>query len=218
TEVAQVIEYKPSKPSYRSEVQQALGASPDLIVLSGTPEDSARIMQTAFQAGYDGGGCVSDDQTPNDFIQLASAQLVDGIYGLEEVASPASADRNDAFREQYQAYAGKDVQIFGTNTYDAMNVLALAMLRSQLRNGKITRDSIAANIPVIANADEGDVVVHDYKTGKKALQDGREINYDGLVGPIDFDAYGNITAPFGVRQVQDGAWTTVSIIGADALK
>jgi neutral amino acid transport system substrate-binding protein len=49
------------------------------------------------------------------------------------------------------------------------------------------------------------------------LKDGGEVNYDGLVGPIDFDAWGNITAPFGIRQVQQGRWTTVSTIAADAL-
>jgi ABC-type branched-subunit amino acid transport system substrate-binding protein len=49
------------------------------------------------------------------------------------------------------------------------------------------------------------------------LRDGGEVNYDGLVGPIDFDPWGNITAPFGIRQVQNGNWTTVSTIAADAL-
>src|SRR5699024_10678397 len=116
-------------PTYRSEVQQALAADPDLVVLVGTPEDSVRIMQAAFQSGYDGGWFVTQDQTTNEFIKLASAQLVNGIYGLEEVASADSAERNKAFRERFREYAGKDVQIFGTNTYDAMNVLTLAMLR-----------------------------------------------------------------------------------------
>lgn len=216
--VAGVIEYTPGKPSYRSEVQEALSSNPDLIVLVGTPEDSVRVMQAAFQAGYDGGWFVTQDQTTQEFIDLASAQLVNGIYGLEEVASPESAERNEAFREQYQAYAGKEVQIFGTNTYDAMNVLALAMLQAQLEGGEITRETIAQSIPVVANPDEGDVEVHNYLEGKEALQAGKSINYQGLVGPIDFDDYGNITAPFGIRQVQDGEWVTVSILGADELK
>src|SRR5699024_8286437 len=48
--IAEVIEYNPGKPTYRSEVQQAMGADPNLIVLVGTPEDSVRIMQAAFQS------------------------------------------------------------------------------------------------------------------------------------------------------------------------
>src|SRR5699024_5358769 len=82
TPIAKVVKYAPGKASYRSEVQTALAAKPDLIVLVGTPADSARIMQAAFQAGYDGGWFATQDQTNNDFIKLASAQLVNGLYGL----------------------------------------------------------------------------------------------------------------------------------------
>ncbi len=218
TKLAEVVEYTPGKPTYRSEVQAALKAHPDLIVLVGTPEDSARIMRGAFQAGYNGTWFVTQDQTNADYIKLASAQLVNGIYGLEEVASPDSAKRNDAFRKEYKKFSGKDVQIFGTNTYDAMNVLALAMLRAQLKDHQITRKTITASIHAVADPNPGDVVVYNYAQGKKALEAGKGIDYQGLVGPTDFDKYGNITAPFGIRQVQDGKWKTVSIVSANDLK
>lgn len=216
--VDKVIEFRPGKASYRSEVQQALSAHPDLIVLVATPEDSVRVMQAAFQAGYTGNWFVTQDQTTNEFIELATPQLTNGIYGLEEVASPESADRNKAFRTHYHEYSGKDVQLFGTNTYDALNVVTLAMLRAHLRDGKINRDTLATNVPLVANPASGDVEVHNYLEGKKALLAGKEINYQGLVGPTDFDEYGNITAPYGIRQVQNGEWVTVSILSAEALK
>ena len=218
TPLKATLEYAPGKPSYRSEVQEALSHHPDVIVLVGTPEDSVRIMQAAFQAGYQGTWFVTQDQTNADFIKLATPQLANGIYGLEEVASPASAARNDAFKKQFKAYSGKDVKIFGTNTYDAMNVLALAMLRSQLKDGQVTRASVTRNIREVADPGAGKVDVTDYASGKKALEAGQEINYQGLVGPIDFDAYGNITAPFAIRQVKDGAWTDVTILPASALQ
>ncbi len=212
------LEYAPGKPSYRSEVQDALSHHPDVIVLVGTPEDSVRIMQAAFQAGYQGTWFVTQDQTNADFIKLATPQLANGIYGLEEVASPESAALNDAFKQRFEAYSGKDVQIFGTNTYDAMNVLALAMLRAQLKDGAVNRATVAQNIRAVADPGNGKVQVTDYTSGKKALEAGKEINYQGLVGPIDFDAYGNITAPFAIRQVKDGAWTDVTILPASALQ
>ncbi len=212
------LEYAPGKPSYRSEVQDALSHNPDVIVLVGTPEDSVRIMQAAFQAGYQGTWFVTQDQTNADFIKLATPQLANGIYGLEEVASPESAARNDAFKQRFKAYSGKDVQIFGTNTYDAMNVLALAMLRAQIKDGAVNRTTVTQNIRAVADPGDGKVQVTDYTSGKKALEAGKEINYQGLVGPIDFDAYGNITAPFAIRQVKDGAWTDVTILPASALQ
>jgi len=218
TPLKATLEYAPGKPSYRSEVQDALSHDPDVIVLVGTPEDSVRIMQAAFEAGYQGTWFVTQDQTNADFIKLATPQLANGIYGLEEVASPESAARNDAFKQRYKAYNGKDVQIFGTNTYDAMNVLALAMLRAQLKDGQVTRATVTQNIRAVADPGDGKVEVTDYTSGKKALEAGKEINYQGLVGPIDFDAYGNITAPFAIRQVKDGAWTDVTILPASALQ
>ena len=217
TPVAETITYTPGKPSYRSEVRSALANDPDSIVLVGTPEDSARIMSNAFQAGYQGRWFVTQDQTNSDFIELAGAQLVEGIYGLEEVASEASAERNRAFEQRFRDYAGEDPQIFATNTFDAMNVLALAMLRAHLKDGELSRATLAENIDRVANPGDGKTVVHDYTQGARALKDGGEVNYDGLVGPTDFDQWGNITAPFGIRQVQNGQWTTVSTIAADAL-
>jgi neutral amino acid transport system substrate-binding protein len=217
TPVAETITYTPGKPSYRSEVRSALAYDPDSIVLVGTPEDSARIMSNAFQAGYQGRWFVTQDQTNSDFVELAGAQLVEGIYGLEEVASEESAERNRAFEQRFRAYAGEDPQIFATNTFDAMNVLALAMLRAHLKDGEITRATLAESIEHVANPGDGKTVVHDYTQGARVLKDGGEVNYNGLVGPTDFDQWGNITAPFGIRQVQNGQWTTVSTIAADAL-
>ncbi len=218
TPLAGSVIFTPGKASYRAEVQEALGADPDAIILVATPEDSARIMTNAFQQGYEGTWFVTQDQTNADFIELAGPQLVEGIYGLEEVASAESADRNRAFEEAFRAYSGgKDVQIFGTNTYDAMNVIALAAERALREGGEITREAMAENIRAVANPGEGKVVVTSFAEGMAALADGEEIDYRGLVGPIDFDEYGNITAPFGIRQVRDGAWTTVSTIEAGAL-
>ena len=212
------VRYQTGKPSYRSEVQDAVRADPDVIVLIGSPEDSARIMQAAFQAGYEGSWFVTQDQTTPEFVDLVTAQLANGIYGIEEVAAEEAAERNEAFRERYMAYSGNEVQIFGTNTYDAMNVLALAMLRAELQGGEIDRETIADNIPVVADAAEGDVAVTNYTEGAEALRAGSEIDYRGLVGAVDFDEWGNITAPFGIRQVQDGAWTGVSTVPADVLR
>lgn len=209
--------FTPGKTSYRTEVQEALANDPDVIVLVATPEDSARVMQAAFEAGYEGTWFVTQDQTNNDYIALATPELVEGIYGLEEVASPESADLNTAFEERLMAYNGSEVQIFGTNAYDAMNVVGLAMVRAAREDGEITRATITANIRAVTDPGAEKVVVHDFTAGKEALEAGNEVDYQGLVGPIDFDEYGNITAPFAIKQVVDGEWETVAVLPAEAL-
>jgi neutral amino acid transport system substrate-binding protein len=215
--MADVIEVTPGKPAYRAEVRQALAADPDGIVLVAAPEESARIMTNAFQSGYDGGWFVTQDQTNADYIALAGAELVQGTYGLEEVASEDGQALNRAFEDRYEAYAGEEVKIFGTNTYDSMNVIALAMLSDHMEDGAITRATLAEHIRAVTDPGADKTRVTSYSEGKAALEDGAAIDYRGLVGPIDFDAWGNIAAPFGIRQVQDGAWATVSVVPAGAL-
>jgi len=92
------------------------------------------------------------------------------------------------------------------------------MLRAEMKDGKVTRETIADNIRKVANPGDGKVEVYNYADGKKALEAGKEINYNGLVGPVDFDEYGNITAPFGIRQVKDGKWETIATVPASALQ
>lgn len=217
TEIARVIEFTPGKPSYRAEVQEALGSDPDGIVLVAAPEESARVMTNAFQSGYEGAWFVTQDQTNADYVDLAGADLVQGIYGLEEVASEEGQELNRAFEERFQDYSGDEVKIFGTNTYDAMNVVALAMLSDHMDDGEITRATLAEHVRAVTDPGEGKTTVTSFTDGKTALEAGDQIDYRGLVGPIDFDAWGNIAAPFGIRQVQDGAWATVAVIPASAL-
>lgn len=203
--------YAPGQTSYRSEVQAVLDSEPDVIILVGSPADSARVMQDTFQAGYEGAWFVTQDQTTADYVELAGAELVEGIYGLVEAS--AAEDLLAEFTERL----GQEPAIFQTNAYDAINVTALAMLAADVVGEEVTRESIAAHLDVVANPDDGDVVVTSFTEGREALEAGEGIDYQGLSGPVDFDEYGNITAPFAIQQVQDGTFTTVATVPAEAL-
>src|SRR5580658_5868530 len=53
--IAGSLIYDKDKTSYRSEVDQALRATPDLIYLNGYAPDVAVVLRDLFRAGYDGG-------------------------------------------------------------------------------------------------------------------------------------------------------------------
>ena len=100
--IDKTVEYAPTSPPIAARCRTRRAAEPDGIVLVGTPQDSARIMTNAFQSGYQGGWFVTQDQTNDDFLKLAGAELVEGIYGLEEVASEQSQQRNRDFEKALQ--------------------------------------------------------------------------------------------------------------------
>ena len=212
TPLALVLPYTPGKVSYRSEITQAIRRIPELIILIGTPEDSARIMLNAYQAGYAGTWFVTQDQTTDEYLQLIDPQVAEGMYGLNDGEYSQSIERTQAFEALYHERTNDVVKSFGTNTYDAMNVLALAMLHAYLTQGTVDREHLAISIPTVANHDQGDRIVTSYLEGKTLLESGHGIDYQGLVGPLDFDEYGNIRSPFHIRQVHNGQWHTIATI------
>lgn len=212
--LAKSMRFSVGRQSYRSEVAQVLRDNPDMIVLVAAPEDSARIMRQAKQSGYKGSWFVTQDQTNADYVKLAGPEVVEGVYGLEEAAPKEAAD----LRKTFTTALGHDPKIFQTNTYDAVNVMALAMYQAFKTDHTVTRATIEKNIDGVANPAPGDVVVTSFEAGKKAIDEGKGIDYQGLSGPVDFDDYGNITSPFQILQVKNGAFTPVAELDAQSLK
>ncbi len=212
--LAASTKYTTGKESYRSEVADVMRQDPDMIVLIGEPADSAKIMRQAEQLGYDGGWFVTQDQTNSDYVKLASPEVAEGIYGLQE-AEPESAKN---LRQQVEKELGNKLQIFQANTYDSVNVTALAMYVAKKEDGKVTSQTLESHLVDVANPQKGDKVVTSFAAGKKAIDAGQGIDYQGLAGPVDFDKYGNITSPFDIMQVSDGTFQEVSTVSGEELK
>lgn len=213
-ELATSTRFSVGKQSYRSEVAEVMGGDPDIVILVAQPEDSAKIMKNAFEAGYEGDWFMTQDQTHADYIKLAGREVVEGAFGLTETAPEGVEDRIAQFTEAL----GQEPDIFQTNAFDAINVTSLAMLEAALGGEEVTRETINEHLPSVANADEGDTVVHSFEEGKAALEEGQSIDYQGLSGPIDFDDYGNVTAPFEIMQITNGELNSVAHLPADALE
>jgi neutral amino acid transport system substrate-binding protein len=212
-----VLDYATGKSSYQSEVSKMLSSEPELVTLVGTPEDSAKILRAAFQAGYEGNWFVTQDQTNADFLELTDDRVTDGILGLVEADSPAAveAGRVEQFTADFQAYAEREPGIFAKNTFDAVNIGTLAVRAALAADRELTRDGIAAQIPAVATP-EGETVTN-YAEGAEALDAGSEINYEGLVGPCDFDENGDIASPFAIMKANGGSWEQVATLPASEL-
>jgi hypothetical protein len=101
--------------------------------------------------------------------------------------------------------------------YDGMNILALAMIEANSTTGTVYNDYV---LKVVA-AKSGAVVVHNFADGKKALSQGKTIQYVGLSGPVAFNKYHNTTGDFAANTfTPDGQGGAVAgmISGAQVLK
>ena len=60
-----------------------------------------------------------------------------------------------------------------------------------------------------------------FKKALSLIKAGKPIRYEGVIGPVQFDQYGDITGPFRLWRIQNGEVTTIGEMKAeevDALK
>jgi neutral amino acid transport system substrate-binding protein len=215
--VTTTLDYSTGKSSYNSEVSKVLNTDPELVCLVGTPEDSARIMRAALQAGYEGNWFLTQDQTNQEFLDLVDERITDDVLGLTEADSPEAEEsgRIEAFTRAVTAYSGEEPGLFAKNTYDAMTVVGLSMQAAVGAEGGVSREAVARNVPAVATP-PGEAVT-DYESGASAAAEGN-VDYEGLVGPVDFDENGDIRSPFAIMRAEGGEWTRASVLTADELE
>lgn len=217
--VTTAMDIRTGKASYTSEVEQMMQSDPEICVLIASVEDSVKITEAGFQANYDGNWFATQDQTNQDFLSQSENAVTDGMLGLNAAAyQPAQeSGRLEDFFGRITEYAGWDEggRTFATNTYDAMNVVGLAMKQVAADGAEFTGPNIASAVQTVATPPEEQVTA--YPEGAAAIESGTDVNYEGLVGPVDFDENGDIVAPFSIKIAQDGEWTEAARLPPEAL-
>jgi branched-chain amino acid transport system substrate-binding protein len=102
--------------------------------------------------------------------------------------------------DAYKAKAGKDVfdNVYAVHVYDSVLLLSLAMQKAGSTDG----DKVGAALTDISNAPG--TKVESFADGLAALTAGKDIDYDGASGPIDFNPAGDM-APFaGILEFKSG--------------
>ena len=83
--------------------------------------------------------------------------------------------------------------------------------------GKPDPAAIKAAIPQVVAADGTPIHAgkEEFAKALGLIKEGKPIRYEGVIGPISFDQYGDITGPFRLWRIQDGAVKTVGEMSAE---
>jgi branched-chain amino acid transport system substrate-binding protein len=200
--VAGSLVYDKDKTSYRSEVDQALKAKPDLLYLNGYAPDVAVVLRDLYRAGYDGDRfCQSYALTANSLQELPK-QVTQGVYTVQpsaDVDSPA------------YAAAAKRLGVTAPDSYEAqatdwVSIVALTIAKA----GKATGTAIRDNVRKITNSDG--TKVYTAVDGLAALKQGKDIQYSGASGPCTFTDIGDISdCKFRYNRVENGAFKFLEV-------
>ncbi len=205
-EVISVTSYNAKQSDYSAEVTAAMAGSPDALYLISDPVDGATIARQWVSQGGVQKFLLNDGMNSNDFITAVGAEYLGQAYGTSS-GTVASAS-TDYFNSNYQTFSGLDPAAPAADrSYDAGALVGLAIA--------IAGGPDAAKLPdaIRKAVDPAGEVIHagkdEFAKALALIAEGKPIRYEGVIGPVNFDEYGDISGPFRLWQVVDGKVTTI---------
>jgi ABC-type branched-subunit amino acid transport system substrate-binding protein len=193
--------YDPQQPSYNSEAGKIVEGDPDAYLVIDFPETYAKMGAALSRTGdfdaqklFTADGLASDE-VPED-IPAAS---LEGARGTRP-GTPEEGRVADQFNEQYTSAPGPRRQTFDAQNFDATMLCFLAAAAAGSGEGS----AIAEQLQSVSSAPGEKYTYLELADALRALQQGEDIDFDGVTGPIDFDDNGDpTTATYEVWQYQD---------------
>ena len=200
--------FDPDADGFETEVGQVKAASPDGIVLIGFNE-SSKIIQEMIKQGI-GPDKVKlflvDGNLSNSLYAKLPAGAMTGTKG-----TLPGAEAPESFRQELLAI-NPDLKDFsyGAEAYDAINLVALAAVAADSDCGR----DIAAKMQEVSSGGEQ---CNTFAECNTLLADGKDINYEGRSGPVEFGANGDPTkAVMGVYIYgDDNTYTASDFVAGD---
>lgn len=184
------VPYEENKSSYRGEVESLFAGSPDVLVLVSYPVDGNKQIVEAVEAGYQGKFLFSDGMkgegvAPGPACAAADEPgPIEGAYGTVAASGFCAAE----FDADYNAAFGASTVPYNYNAYDAIMLIALAMLRAGDASGPAIRDNLRA----VANPPGEPIYYGEWAKAVALLNAGEDIDYQGVSGLVDFKDTGDV--------------------------
>ena len=199
----QSLIYDDKKNTYRTEVDQALRTSPDVILANGYTPDTVVLLKDVYRAGFKGkiiGFAYSINQKLVD--QIGQNEVVEGVYTF----APSPAEGSAAF-DRVKALSGlTNPDPYTSQVYDHINMVLLSIAVAKEASGVAIKD----NIRKVTQG--GGKSVDNAVDGLKAIAAGEKVDYTGASGPCDFDDKGDILdCKFRYEQIKSGKFTLVKV-------
>lgn len=217
-EIVSVTPYNEKQSSYQPEVTAAMAGGPDGLYLISYPVDGATIARAWISQGGPQKFLLNDGMNSTDFIANVGAKYLNEAYGTSSGTSPTAS--TEYFNAEYKTFSGLDPSNPAADrSYDAGAIVGLAIAQAGSADPAAIRDAIRKVV------DPNGTVIHagkaEFAKGLALIKDGKAIKYEGVIGPVSFDDYGDITGPFRLWRIKDGEVTTVgemSTADVDAVK
>jgi ABC-type branched-subunit amino acid transport system substrate-binding protein len=212
-DIVSVTPYNEKQSSYDAEATKAIASKPDGLYLIATPVDGATIARAWISQGGPAKFLLNDGMNSPEFISSVGAKYLEEAYGTSSGTSPTAS--TEYFNANYKAFSGgiDPSNPAADRAYDAGAIVGLAIAAAS------TQDPIAIRDAIYKVTSRDGEVIHagkaDFAKALALLKAGKPIRYEGVIGPVAFDQYGDITGPFRLWKIVDSKVKTVGEMSTD---
>ena len=204
-EITSETPYNEKQASYDAEATAGMAGKPDALFLIATPVDGATIARAWISQGGPTKFLLNDGMNSPEFIASVGAKYLNDAYGTSSGTTPTAS--TEYFNANYKAFSNIDPSNPAADrSYDAGAIVGLAIAAAA------TQEPLAIRDAIFKIEDPKGEVIHagkaDFAKALDLLKAGKPIRYEGVIGPVSFDKYGDITGPFRLWRIVDGKVTT----------
>jgi branched-chain amino acid transport system substrate-binding protein len=178
-------EFAAGTKNFSAQVDKVLAASPDAIAIISFDEVKSILPELVKVKGFAASKVYLVDGNLSNYSEVFTDFSIEGAQGtLPGVVA------TDEIKEKFLAVDPSLTDFsYAAESYDAVMLVALAAIAGGAADGA----TIAANLKAVS---EGGEKVTDFATAVQMLKDGKDIDFDGLSGPITFDDNGDPTEAY----------------------
>ncbi|MBX2883740.1 MAG: ABC transporter substrate-binding protein [Granulosicoccus sp.] len=213
--VAGIVSIQPTWTDYTSVVKRVDRMKPDAVVVLSAPQNGGLFVRNAAEAGFSWTIVGTTEWQEYDFVQTAGEEalafhesVVLSAYAYAE--SPAWEFYRKAVAASPQADAiGDAANSYAMQYYDLLVLTALALEKA----GSVNSENWSKAMHAVSGG--SGKLVHTYAEGIAALRSGKEINYDGVTGSMEYSDTGVVSGLFGIFSWSGGQLQRISIADGD---
>lgn len=194
--------------SYTAELRKALAGNPDRLLAFSYPQHAEVYLKESIEFFKYRRFLFCDGTKSEDIVKALGAKNVEGQMGT----APGSSGGKpyEMFNTQYKEEFGKLPPLpFITNGYDAMATIGLAAYKAKIKGLALTSENIRDNLRSVANPPGTIINPGEFKKAFDLLKQGKDINYEGAAGSVDYDKNGDVVTPIEIWKYENGKIVTV---------
>ncbi len=201
--------------NFRSVITRINRLEPDAVIVYSSPQAGGSFVKNAAESGADWFIVGPSEWQETEFYDTATESA---LAQLEAVHMTAYAYVDGPAWQAYEPFAnasqwagdiGDVGNSYAIQYYDLLVATALAIEKS----GEVNTASWTQAMYDVTGGD-GEVV-YTYEDGLAAIRAGKDINYDGVTGSMEYTNTGVVSGVFGIFEWQDGAVAQIDVVDGD---